>query len=215
MPKGWKLKLINPAKAVEVAVNKAWVLALKDLENWMEKDLVNALVHGGFNIEGIGQTDFYKYISSPEGLSELGIEKSDPPKLLNAYKRTFKVAKNNRTLMFKFGDTARLKVATPHPYAGVKNLHVASWLEFIVDGVKAQSGFVPRAKLPKNAEKHIRVKSAPGGLMLPTGKYGSSGKWRFPAKYTNYEEKWFQANAAKIEKAIQEAIAMFLTRRLS
>ena len=215
MVKGWNLRLIRPIDSIKVAVNKAWAQALKDLEGWMERDLINALVNGGFGIQGIKETSFYGFISSPEGLSQLGIEKSDPPKLLEAYRRTFKVSKTNTMLVFKFGDTARLKLATPHPYANNGHLHVQSWLEFIVDGVQAKSGFVPRAKLPKAAQKNIRVKSAPGGLMLPQGKAGSTGAWRFPAQFQKYEVKWFQSNVAKIEKAIQEAMARFLTKRLS
>lgn len=215
MPKGWKLKLIRPVDAIELAVNKAWALALQDLERWMQKSLVPALVTGGFGIEGISETQFYRFITSPEGLSQLGIEKADPPKLLEAYRKTFKVSRNNKLLILKFGDVARLKLGTPHPAAGKGNLHVQSWLEFIVDGTEAQSGFVPRKRLPDNIQKSIRVRSAPGGLMLPRGAFGSTGLWRFPSRLQSYETKWFQDNAAKIEKAIINAAVDFLTKRVS
>jgi hypothetical protein len=213
--RGWRLKLIRPVNAVEIAVNKAWALALQDLERWMKDELIEALVTGGFGIQGIQDTAFYRFISSPDGLSQLGIEKSDPLKLLEAYRRTFKVSRNNRLIMLKFGDVARLKLSTPHPYAGIGHLHVRSWLEFIVDGVQAESGFVPRGRLPRGAQNRIRVNSAPGGLMLPRGILGSKGKWRVPKIHTDYDVRWLKRNTPKIEKAIQKAIVRFLNQRLS
>jgi len=213
--KGWKLKLIRPTESIKTAVNKGWGLALQDIENWIEDDLADAMVYGNLGIQGIAETPFYRYISSPDGISQLGIEKSDPPKLLEAYKRTIKVSRNNRLITVRFGNESQLKLATPHPHAGVKHLHVKSWLEFIVDGVNAQSGFVPRARLPRAAQKNIRVQSAPGGLMLPQGRFGSTGTWRFPANFANYESKWLKSNAAKIEKALQNAAIRFLSKRIS
>ena len=215
MAKGWKLRLIRPVDAIELAVNKAWAIALQDLEQWMRKKLVPAMVTGGFGVQGISETPFYRFISSPEGLSQLGIEKADPPKLLDAYRKTFKVSRNNKLLMLKFGDVARLKLATPHPAAGTGNLHVQSWMEFIVDGTEAKSGFVPRNELPDNVQKNIRIRSAPGGLMLPRGAFSSTGLWRFPSQLQKYETIWFQGNAAKIEKAIINAAVEFLTKRMS
>lgn len=215
MAKGWQLKLIRPIDAVTVSIDRAWALALGDLEKWMKSDLIDALVHGGFSIKGISQTAFYRFITSPEGLGQLGIETSDPPRLLEAYKRTFKVFHNRRLITLRFGDVAKLKMATPHPSAGLGHLHVTSWLEFIVDGVEAKSGFVPRAKLPVPTQKAIRVRSSPGGLMLPAGVFGSKGVWKFPKVYQNYEERWLKANMAKIEKAILRAAVRFLKARLS
>lgn len=215
MAKGWQLKLIRPTDAIKASVNQGWSLALSDIENWVETDLVNAMVYGGLGIQGIAETSFYRFITSPDGLSQLGIEKSDPPKLLEAYKRSIKASRNNRTVTIKFGNEAQLKLATPHPHAGVQHLHVQSWLEFIVDGVNAESGFVPRVRLPKQIQKNIRVKSAPGGLMLPQGRFGSTGKWRFPTNLINYENKWLKSNAAKIEQAMHNAAIRFLNKRLS
>ena len=51
--------------------------------------------------------------------------------------------------------------------------------------------------------------------MLPKGRFGSTGLWRFPPQLANFEKKWLQANAAKIEKAIQQQAIMFLSKRLS
>ena len=53
MARNWQLKLIKPERAVEVAVNKAWAMALKDLSGWMMKDLASAMVFGGLGIDGI------------------------------------------------------------------------------------------------------------------------------------------------------------------
>jgi hypothetical protein len=74
---------------------------------------------------------------------------------------------------------------------------------------------VPRARLPKEAQRAIRVKSAPGGLMLPDGRFGSTGRWRFPANFANYPSKWFNDNVAKIEMAIRDAAIRFLSKRFS
>lgn len=214
MKKGWKLKLIRPAEAVRVAVDKAWSLALKDLSSWAETSLVDAMVDGGLGVEGIAQTEFYRFVSSPEGLGQLGIERTEPPKLLAAYRRSFKVSSTNRLLLLRFGDMAQLKMGTPHPAAGTGHLQIESWLEWIVDGDTVQSGYVPRERLPVSAQKRIRIDSAPGGLMLPRGAFGSLGSWAFPASLRGYERKWFKDNVKKIEKAITRKMVVFLTRRL-
>jgi hypothetical protein len=96
-------------------VRAIWALALQDLKKWAAKDLVRAMTFGGMGIQGIAQTPFYRYISSEEGLSQLGIQKADPPRLLEAYEKTFKVSANNTMMLIKFGDIAELKTHTPHP----------------------------------------------------------------------------------------------------
>jgi len=173
------------------------------------------MIYGGLGIQGISQTTFYRFISSPEGLSELGIESSEPPRLLDAYRDSFKVSRNNKIIMLKFGDVARLKLGTPHPASGTGFLQIDSWMEWILDGVNVGSGYVPRTKLPRNAQKRIRINSAPGGLMLPRGVFGSTGSWRFPTSLNDYDMDWFKTNIAAIESAITDAITLFLTRKLT
>lgn len=213
MGNGWIFKLTKPIKEFVANLNRRWNKSLVHLERWMETELIDAMVDGGYGIQGIAQTDFYRYITSPEGLSELGIETSDPPRLLEAYRRTLKVSRKRNIVSVKFGNYAELKMATPHPFAGVKNLHVTSWLEFVVEGVTASSGFVPRARLPQKARKYIRLNTAPGGLMLPAGKLGSTGQWKFPAEHRNYQEKWLRDNLGNINRAVQEASARFLNKK--
>lgn len=215
MANGWRLDLIRPVEAVTLAVNRGWAEALQDLAKWMESDLINAMIFGGLGIQGIAETSFYKFISSPDGLSELGIEKSEPPRLLDAYKSAFKISKNNRLLMLQFGDTARLKLGTPHPASGTGFLQISSWMEWILDGVNVGSGYVPRAKLPTKAQKAIRISSAPGGLMLPRGAFGSAGLWKFPVNLRDYDREWFTDNIGKIQDAIINQMVVFLTARLS
>jgi hypothetical protein len=136
----------------------------------MSKDLVRALTFGGHGIQGIAQTDFYRFISSPDGLSQLGIESTEPPRLLEAYEKSgFKVSKNRSTLLLQFGRVAQLKLATPHPAAGTGHLHIESWLEWIVDKKSVDSGYVPRSAIPKQTQKSIRLGSPLGGLMLSRG----------------------------------------------
>lgn len=215
MANGWRLELIRPTEAVTLAVNRGWAEALKDLAKWMESDLINAMIFGGLGIQGIAETSFYDFISSPEGLSQLGIEKSEPPRLLEAYKSAFKISTNRRILMLQFGDAARLKLGTPHPASGTGFLQISSWMEWILDGVNVDSGYVPRAKLPPRAHKSIRINSAPGGLMLPRGAFGSSGLWKFPINLRDYDRRWFTDNVGKIQDAITNQMVVFLTARLS
>jgi hypothetical protein len=178
----------------------------------METDLVQAMVYGGLGIQGIAQTAFYKFVSSAEGLSQLGIEKTEPPKLLRAYENTIKIKRGRGQVAIKFGNLALLKLATPHPANGTGNLHIESWLEWIFDGKKVASGFVPRNQLPNSLQKNIRVKSSPGGLMLSKGNFGSTGLWRFPSQLADFEKKWLRTNLSVIEKLIQEQAIVSLTK---
>ena len=188
---------------------------MKDLDKWVQTELVKALVYSGFGIQGIADTAFYRFVSSPQGLSELGIEASEPPKLLDAYERTIKVDRTGQQLRIKFGDWALLKMLTPHPAAGTGNLHVTSWLEFVVDGLTVDRGFVPRARLPKSAEGSIRLGAPLGGLMLPRGVLGSTGLWRFPAQLRSFEQSWLQTNVTVIQNAIVRKTIELLAQRLS
>lgn len=214
MVKGWELTLINPSSVVRVALQTAWKEALQDLMSWIESTLVPAMIFGGLGIKGIAETPFYKFISSPDGLSQLGIESSEPPKLLDAYLNSIKVLRNNNLIVLKFGDVAQLKMGTPHPASGTGFLHIESWMEWILDGVAVNSGFVPRSKLPTASQKSIRVSSAPGGLMLPKGAFGSTGLWRFPINFNDYDTRWIQENAKAIELAMTDKMIIFLNNKL-
>jgi hypothetical protein len=198
----WEIKLINPLKPLRIHAGKAWERSMPEIDQWMRSELVPAMVYGGHGIVGIAQTDFYKYVTSPRGLSELGIEASEPPKLLKAYATTaFKINVQKKQMNLEFGNYAKLKAATPHPADGTGHLHIDSWLEW-VDGKEVDSGFVPRSKLGNRAAKSIRLGEPLGGLMLPRGAYGSTGLWRFPSQLRQYEDKWFKQNI----KAIQDLI---------
>ena len=212
MARNWKLKLIRPNEAVKIAVNKGWADALKDLEAWMQSDLVRAMVYGGLGIQGIAQTPFYKFISSQDGLSQLGIENTEPPKLLRAYVNTIKIIRKNNQVNIKFGNMALLKLATPHPASGTGHLQIESWLEWVFDKKKVASGFVPRNRIPAAIQKRIRVSSSPGGLMLSKGTFGSTGLWRFPAQLADFETKWLRENVSTIEKLVQERAIVSLTK---
>jgi hypothetical protein len=214
----FKVELIKPGIAVRKVVNLAWEQALGDLEKWMRKDLVKALTFGGLGIQGIAQTPFYQFISSPEGLSQLGIDASQPPKLLKAYERTaFSVKAKKRVISLKFGNVAKLKTGTPHPASGTGQLKVSSWLEWILDKkMVAGRGFVPRKDIRGKAEESIRLGAPLGGLMLPRGALGKSlGVWRFPAQFIDYEDDWLTKNVAKIEKAIVSQMVKLFQKRLN
>lgn len=214
MANNFRLKLLNPERAIKVRLNNAFNFVLSDLDKWVRRDLVKAMVHGGLGIQGIADTPFYHFISSPRGLSELGIEATEPPKLLQAYENTITVKREGLQLEIKFGDLARLKTATPHPAAGTGHLNVESWLEWIVDGTTVGRGFVPRQKLPERVDKYVRLGSPLGGLMLPRGQLGSMGLWRFPGRFKNYDEKWLRDNLSHIEDVIINQLTVFLARRI-
>lgn len=214
----FSIKFIKPEKAVRKVVNRAWEQALGDLERWMRKDLVKALTFGGLGIGGIAQTPFYQFISSPEGLSQLGIDESQPPKLLKAYETTaFSIKAKKRIITLRFGNVAQLKSATPHPASGTGKLKISSWLEWILDRKVVQDrGFVSRKDLGGGALGRIRLNAPLGGLMLPRGAVGKSlGVWRFPAQFINYEDDWLIGNIAKIEKAIIAQMIKLFQRRLN
>ena len=215
MPTKWKLTLIRPKDAIQFQVRNAWSKAMKDLARWMKAEFAGILTFGGMGIQGIADTPFYKFISSAAGLSQLGIDKTQPPRLLKAYETSaFRVSSTKSTLLLRFGDVAQLKLATPHPASGTGHLQIESWLEWILDRKSVGSGFVKRASIPKGSQKNIRLAAPLGGLMLPTGVFGSTGLWRFPAVLGKYEEKWFKDNIKKIEKVILNQALMFLQNRL-
>jgi hypothetical protein len=212
----WKLQLINPKVVIKIAVFNAWMLALKDLASWIESTLVPNLIYGGGGIVGIAQTPFYMFISSADGLSQLGIDASQPPKLLEAYRRSFRTAISGTTLKFTFGDKAVLKMGTPHPASGTGKLKIESWMEWIIDKKTVNKrGYVPRSKLTDKAQKYIRLQDPLGGLMLPRGAFRSLGFWRFPISLLNYEQDWLNTNIKAISDSIEQKMAAFLTARLT
>jgi hypothetical protein len=196
-------------------VTQALPRALAQLEIWIAHDLVKSLVYGGQGLQGISQTEFYKFITSPEGLSQLGITSSEPPKLLKAYETAFKVSKKGGILSLDFGDLATLKAATPHPAAGTGHLTVQSWLELALDKKTIGRGFVPRDRIKRSSQGSIRLDAPLGGLMLPKGAFGSSGLWRFPEALSDFESKWVGVNADKIQDLIFDQFSEFLNEALN
>lgn len=215
MARKWQARLINPNREIEVKLNRAINFVLKDLDDWIKSDLVHALIYGGFGIQGLVDTMFYSFITSPEGLSELGIGPSEPPKLLEAYKRTIQVDRQGLQLQVRFGDVAMLKLMTPHPAAGIGNLKIESWLEWILEGVTVGRGYVPRDRLPSRPQASIRLDSPLGGLMLPRGAFGSAGAWRFPQRFANYEVDWLQNNVSQIQQAITTKMVELIGQRIN
>lgn len=210
----WEIKLLKPVETLKVYASKAWERSMPEIEQWMRTDLVKAMVYGGHGIVGIAQTPFYKYVTSARGLSELGIEASQPPKLLQAYATSaFDVRSTKRQVTMQFGKYAQLKAATPHPADGTGHLHIDSWLDW-VDGKEVESGFVPREKLGGKMLKSIRLGEPLGGLMLPRGAYGSTGLWRFPTQLKKYEDQWFSQNIEAIQKLLIERMFSVFAKKL-
>jgi hypothetical protein len=46
--------------------------------------------------------------------------------------------------------------------------------------------------------------------MLPRGSFGSSGLWRIPGRFLDFEDRWFQENAERIEKLLYQKMLEFL-----
>jgi len=182
----------------------------------MRNELVEALVTGGMGIKGISETEFYKFVISPDGLSQLGIPATEGRKLLDAYRKSFKTRITKTTAGLKFGDEDVLKAGTPHPASGTGKLKVRSWMEWgLFDKVVSSFGYVPRSKIPRSRQTRIRLSRPLGGLMLKQGSLGSSGFWSFPIKFVRYSEEWVKANELAIENAIMKKAEQLLQREVN
>lgn len=213
--KGIRLEVAVPEDLIEGTLERAWNKALKDLRAWIKTDLIKILVYGGRGVQGIAQTEFYRFVSSDEGLGQLGIEADQPPKLLRAYEKTLKVTLRSGTLFITFGTFKSLKDATPHPAAGTGNLNVSSWLDWVGPRpVRVQAAYVPRQELPKRARKRIRISSAPGGLMLSASSSGNRSPWQFPKNLSDYQEQWLKDNFNEIETLVSNQLTVFYAKRL-
>lgn len=206
-----QVTLIRPQQILDKFARVAWEKSTPEIARWIKSDLINAMVYGGQGIDGISQTPFYKFITSDDGLSQLGIEKTEPPKLLTAYATSaFTISHNKSSVELDFGILAKLKMATPHPAAGTGHLQIVSWLEWISESVAVARGYVPRNSIPPKVQNAIRLGSPLGGLMLPRGALGSIGRWEFPTQYSDYIDKWFAENVNKIQSAlVDKAFSIF------
>jgi len=212
------VKLLRTVSAIKGPLANAFRLVLLEFNIWLAKDLKRALIYGGLGIEGITQTSFYQWLTSEDGLSQLGIPADEPPKLLAAYDKTFRVDTRGFTTKFDFGNVYNLLQATPHPANGTGQLKIKSWMSWVIDGkVVPNYGYVPRNKLPNSRKlrQHIRLNDPLGGLMLRANKFGSTGHWALPAVVTTYADQWFISNQAKIEAAMQTKLEEIFTRRLA
>jgi hypothetical protein len=217
MPTKVRLEIIKGTLLTKGPIVKAWKNALIRLENWLQSQFIQALVYGGMGIQGISQTPFYIWITSPDGLSQLGIPPSEPPKLLDAYLKTFRVDTRGYTISFSFGNVYNLIRATPHPANGTGRLKVGSWLRWAVDGKKVPDrGYVPRSNIPQGRlQKRIRLNNPLGGLMLPGGAFGSTGRWELPLVLRNYADEWFVMNKKTIEDLIAAQMEAALIKELT
>lgn len=206
MAKAWELQILTPKRELYRVLRDGVNRAINQLAIWIADDLVRAFVYGGHGINGLISTDFYKFIISPQGLSELGIELATATKILDAYLEAFEVRVKKGQITLLFGDIAKLKLKTPHPATGTGKLRVESWLDWIVDGERVlDAGFVPRSTVEEYrpaATKFIRLRDPLGGLMLPNRRMRSIGHWSFPTKYLDYATDWLNANKPAIELAI-------------
>lgn len=214
--KTFELSFIKPTVLVRAFINNAWVITSIKLVNWMRSDLLNALVYGGLGIKGIAQTEFYKWVISDEGLSELGIPATEPPKLLESYlNNAFSIKATSQTIHLQFGDILQLKLDTPHPAAGTGQLNIKSWMEWVFDGESAPDhGFVPRDKIPTGMQNSIRLSPPLGGLMLPDGMNGSTGSWKLPESFITYDLRWYKENESQITSAIFAKLIELLQQEL-
>jgi hypothetical protein len=206
-------------KIIQQALDRIVELAVYDLRKWAKAEIPSILVNGDGSVKGITQTPFFEYIKSQKGRSELGINMEDVNNLVSAYLENTKVViSRNKELSIEFGNVAKLKMATPHPRAGVKHLQIQSWLEWAVDGVDVDSVFVPASKLGPFERKFIKVKDSPGGLMVLPGsrisnRTGLYTPWKFPEFLKNYDKHWISENSKNIEKLVFNKLRYFIKQR--
>ena len=177
----------------------------------MKSSLVPALVYGGLGIKGIADTSFYKFVTSPAGLSQLGIRPGDPAALLNAYLYGYKIVRSKTTIELRFGEEKDLIRKTPHWANNTGKLRINSWMTWILTNrIVADYGYVPRPSLPKGLQRRIRLSDPLGGLMLSKGKFRSSGRWQFPSVFKDYYVTWFNQNQSEIAKLMDKQFRLFL-----
>lgn len=209
------MELLNPIQQTQAFIQKAWRNTIQNLAPWIAEQLIPSLVYGGMGIKGLTSTEFWKFINSAEGLSELGIRPQDTQALLDAYIKSFIVRANGTELMFQFGNEAELKFGTPHWATGTGKLRVNSWLDWILDGEPVNdAGYVPRSDIPTEMQHAIRLNNPLGGLMLPGRLLGSAGTWRFPYRLQRYAEDWLRENMEIIEKVIGNQIALLFQKEV-
>lgn len=210
-----KLRFRTKKQELRSLLRKKLIPVLDDMEKWVRNSLAPAIVYGGLGIEGIKDTEFYSWISSPDGLSQLGIDESEPPKLLQAYINSVEVSRTQRSIILSIGDTEAIRSATPHPARGTGNLQVNSWMDWVLFPIVVGAGYVSRDELPNRLEKYIRLDNPLGGLMLSAGSFGSSGSWRVPQEYRNFSSQWLKRNNDKISKAFKKELNVLVDRYLS
>ncbi len=214
MPAKWRVKLLRSRSAIKGPITVALKNSIQKFHIWLATDFKFALVFGGMGIEGIAQTPFYQWISSSDGLSQLGIPPSEPPRLLEAYLKTFRVDTRGYTTRFEFGNVYNLLQATPHPANGTGKLNVGSWMAWAINGKTVNNyGYVPRSRIPKGGlRKRIRLNDPLGGLMLKSGSFGSTGSWQIPQVLQTYADQWFLKNQAVIENVMAHKMEEILIR---
>lgn len=218
----FQIILKKPISTTRVYLLKAWNNMIPKLALWAGQKLVPALVHGGMGLQGIEQTKFFEWANSDEGLSELGIPRGEPMRLLEAYKtKSFRISYNHGSLSIGFGDRIAIKLQTPHPFYGVKKLKVKSWMTWVFDGQEvSDAGFVSRDEIELNQPKltrYIRLAAPLGGLMLAKNalRLSSSGKWRVPAQFVSFDSDWAIANMNIIESLLINKAFEFFQKELN
>lgn len=217
----------DPKKVITEAIKKAAKDAFPEVRDFIKGEIIPALIFGTGSLSNrllsISNTSFYKWVSSEEGLSQLGIEATEPPKLLEAYQETLKVGRNATTISFNFGDVVQLMLFTPHPASGTGKLTIESWLEWVFDDVTApEHGFVSRARIRRlpdsddveRLESFIRLGAPLGGLMLPHGQIGSFGFWEFPETLKDFETDWLAKNLDIVNELMVEKYVDAIERKL-
>lgn len=212
----WELDLQNPQSQVRKQILSQLPFVFEKMKNWLENELPKNLIFGGAGIVGIQETPFYQWLNSNEGLSQLGIDSSEPQKLLDAYLASFKIKKTTESIVLTFGDHDLLELLTPHPASGEGRLEIRSWLEWVLEDLKVQGfGYVSREDLSNRMQEYPRLSSPLGGLMLPAGSFGSSGSWQVPEQYQDFDTKWFIQNEPKIVELMESKFVELLNERFA
>lgn len=204
------------SKQIMKVIQQRFVKAAHDGRKVIQDRIGNGLATGQDGFVGILETPIGFWITSPEGLGELGFPSLLPiDDLMNGIKASTEV-RASQTLGFELHlNLFNLVVVgnfTPHPASkNTPSLRIKSWFVdwFINKQGVHDAGFVNIKKLenPKTLPRSYSAAGDQAGFMLKFPHLGSTGSWNVPRgldiKALN---KWLNQNKRAIVKILVEEV---------
>lgn len=215
-------------KAIRRRTSRAMSLSVFPVQERLRKSVVN----GGDRIRGFSSTNTWKWISSPEGLGQIGFtDASQATAVFQAIEQSIRVKTANQSgskiLLIGLLNMMVLARATPHPAtSSTPKLNIESWfVDWILDQKSVtDAGFVDlRTFLKTQTDRGRKIRTYPrsfniaglggAGFMLPGGFSGSRGTWRVPAGVGGEDiRQWLAGNIPGIRFIIEDELSKaFLT----